>query len=507
LKFLSLAAWRLLTAIAVLAPAALAAQASPYLALDDPRLPALEHLIARGDVEDPTPLVRPFRRADARRVLAVADTAPGTPSGRLIRALRVEFDDPAGEAWARLAPRVGAEAYSHARRDVLHPAGPAGARPYGHVLAEAVFGNLALVSRPAVEPRLVTDPDWPGRKDLKVTGRHVEGYLSAQFRWVSLLYGQMDMNWGPVVVPGIAVSNYGYPRPVAGLQVGGRSLKLSAFAAELRDETDTAGETVKRYFFAHRIDARLSDRLQLGLWETTVLAGVDRSFDARYRNPLTLLVLANQYGLGDEGANVLVGFDAQWRAGGRTTLQAQLGIDDIQYENRTGPTRTPDRYALSVVGSGPVGSVAAWRACYTLATSLTFRTLDPFQDFWDSGVGLGRNFADDDQLSLFLTVPASVHWLLTPELALLRQGEGRITDPFPATDSALGATPTVFIGTMERTFRVALGVSGRQGPLGLAANAGLHHVVNFRHQRGRTENRFEGRVVFTLGFERRGRLQ
>ena len=37
----------------VLAPARLAAQASPYLSLDDPRLPLLEQLIARGDVADP----------------------------------------------------------------------------------------------------------------------------------------------------------------------------------------------------------------------------------------------------------------------------------------------------------------------------------------------------------------------------------------------------------------------------------------------------------------------
>ncbi|MGH7548567.1 MAG: hypothetical protein ACREMM_10385 [Gemmatimonadales bacterium] len=483
------------------------AQASPYVALDDPCLPALEHLIARGDVEDPSPLVRPFRRADARRVLAAADSTPDTPSGRLIRALRVEFEDPSGDAWWRLAGRGGAQAYSHARRDALHPAGPGGTRPYADVLAEAVFGNLALVSRPTAEPRLVTDPDWPGRKDLQFTGRHSEGYISAQFRWARLYYGQMDMNWGPPVVPGIGVSNYGYPRPGAGFEVGGRSLKLSAFAAQLRDETDAASQTVQRYFFAHRIDARLSDRLQLGLWETSVLAGVDRSFDARYRNPVTLLVLANQYGLGDEGGNVLVGLDAQWRVSRRTTLQMQLGIDDIQYENRTGPTRVPDRYAFIVVGSGPLGSWGAWRAYYTLATSLALRTLDHFEGLWDAGVGLGRNFADGDQLSLLVTVPATVHWLLTPELTLLRQGEGRITDPFPATDAAAGATPTVFIGTMERTYRVALGVSGRQGALSLAANAGLHHVVNSGHQRGRTENRFEGRLTFTLGVQRQGWFQ
>jgi hypothetical protein len=60
--------------LAALAPARGAAQSSPYLPLDDPRLPLLEHLIARGDIADPSPMVRPFRRADALRVLAGADT-------------------------------------------------------------------------------------------------------------------------------------------------------------------------------------------------------------------------------------------------------------------------------------------------------------------------------------------------------------------------------------------------------------------------------------------------
>src|SRR5512147_2093600 len=57
----------------VLAPPCVHAQASPFLPLDDPRLPLLEHLIARGDIEDPSPMVRPFRRADALRALAEAD--------------------------------------------------------------------------------------------------------------------------------------------------------------------------------------------------------------------------------------------------------------------------------------------------------------------------------------------------------------------------------------------------------------------------------------------------
>lgn len=46
-----------LLAIVLATPAS--PQASPYLPLDDPRLPLIEHLITRGDIRDPSPMLRP----------------------------------------------------------------------------------------------------------------------------------------------------------------------------------------------------------------------------------------------------------------------------------------------------------------------------------------------------------------------------------------------------------------------------------------------------------------
>ena len=85
---------------------------------------------------------------------------------------------------------------------------------------------------------------------------------------------------------------------------------------------------------------------------------------------------------------------------------------------------------------------------------------------------------------------------------MLRQGEGKLTDPIPS-----GSLPTLFIGTVEKTWRAALGISGRQGPLEVLANAGFHHVVNAGNEDGRTVDRFEGRLQATLGLSRRGALR
>jgi len=490
--------------LGALAPVRGAAQASPYLPLDDPRLPLLEHLIARGDIADPSPMVRPFRRADALRVLTGADTS-GESTAALIRQLRAELREPSDSQRWLLSARAGGQAYSHIRRDLYHPLGPDGVRPYAELLGEAALGPFALVSRLAAEPRITDDPEWPGRRDLDLAWRMAEAYLSAQFKYGSLFYGQMDRNWGPVGIEGIGLSDYGYSETELAFEVGVDALRLAGLARSLEDARDGTGERIHRYFFAHRFGVRVSDRLRLGLWETTVLAGADREFDGRYRNPLSLLLLANQYGLGADG-NVLFGLDAHYRVGKGTTLEAQLGIDDLQYENTSGADRYPNRWAFTLAAHGPLGSRLSWRGLYTQASSLAFRTLDPFENLTDGGVGLGRNFADMDRVTLTVSVPAGTRWLLTPELTLQRQGEGDINDPFPAPDEA-GAVPQLFIGTVERTWRAAVAVSGRQGPLDLRATAGLHHVVNAGNQEGDTENSFVGRLQATLGFTLRGVIE
>jgi hypothetical protein len=494
----------LLVAIAlasVFAPARVAAQASPYIPLDDPRLPLLEHLIARGEIEDPSPMVRPFRRADAVRILAAADSS-GSRSGELVTRLRQEFEEPPGNRW-RIEGRAGAQAYTHARRELLHPSGPDGARPYIELRGEAAFGSILLVTRPVLEPRLTLDPDWPGRRDVDVAGRMADAYLSAQFKYGSLFYGQMDRNWGPVGLPGIPLSNYGYERQGLALEIGTGTVRLSALATDLQDETDSLGRTVHRYYFLHRLHAGLSRRLALALWEGVVLAGADRNFETRYRNPLSLNYLANTIGLGDRG-NVLLGADVRWQAFGRTTFNAQLAVDDFWYRNRQ---RNRDRWALTVGAEGPLLAAAAWHALYTQVSSLALRAFDPADNFTDAGVGIGRNFSDYDQLSLRVTLPVRNRWLVSPELTLLRQGEGRINDPYPVPDAAgVLSTPSLFIGTVERTYRAAVGLSGRTGPLDLVADAGIHHVVNSEHQAGRTADHFVGRIQATLGFSRGGVL-
>ena len=137
---------RLIPVLLAVLAGPLSAQGSPNVPLDDPRLPLLEYLIIRGSIQDPSPMHRPFRRADIVASMERADSTPGADS-TLIRALIAQYkelDDPNRYA---VGVRGGFQATTSDRRDLMHPAGSGGVYPYLDVLLEGVFGPVVAVSR------------------------------------------------------------------------------------------------------------------------------------------------------------------------------------------------------------------------------------------------------------------------------------------------------------------------------------------------------------------------
>ena len=333
---------------------------------------------------------------------------------------------------------------------------------------------------------------------LKVTGRMADAYISAQFKYAEPVLRPDGPELGPGGLPGIPLSNYGYERQGWRIEVGTRTsgsppwppisrMRSTAWARRCIATTSFTGCTPGP-----------RGGSTLALWEGVVLAGADRNFETRYRNPLSLSYLANTIGLGDRG-NVLLGLDVRWRAFGRTTFKAQLALDDFWYHEPSSETATAglspsalrDRWAKPAAGS----------ALYTQVSSLALRAFNPFENFTDAGVGIGRNFSDKDQLTLRVTLPVRDRWLLAPELTVLRQGEGQhqrslprarrrtACCPRPRSSSAWWSAPTARPGDQ-------LGGPGRS----MSGQCRLPPRGEQRAQEGSTVNRFEGRIQATLGF-------
>jgi hypothetical protein len=294
------------------------------------------------------------------------------------------------------------------------------------------------------------------------------------------------------------------------LELGTGAVRLQAIASDLRSEVAEDGDRINRYLFAHRLEARLARRLRVALWESSILQGEGRVLETPFANPLSLSFFTNTFGINEEGNNVMIGADVHWQPHRAVTLQTQLAIDDFLFNKRY---EAPDRYALTLSASGPVGRRLAWRAMYTQVSSLALRTFNPLENFVDAGVGTGRQFTDMDLVLLRVSLPAARTFLVSPEVAFQRQGEGSLDDPFPSrtadprTPDGIIDVPRLFIGTVEKTYRIGVGMAGGRGPLEVLGNIGYHHVSNSLNQPGATADRIVARVQATVAWRRSGSLR
>jgi len=465
--------------------------ASPYVPLNHWAMPYVEHLIARGRLVDPTPLTRPFRAADLLRALEGADSARlTTAEWDVVRHLMTELTRRERGPTARLDLHAGGAASSYARRDALRAAGPGHGTVSGGAALTLFFGPVVAVTHPSFDTRLKYDPDWYGKKDRAIAGRSTEAYVSAQLRYAELFFGTLDRNWGPSPVQGILLSDSPYGMDHAALSLGTGGVRLEGLATQLNSLTDTSGAIHNRYMVQHRLWLRPPGRWTVALWEASVLAGVDRQLEPWYLNLLSLGLLAQLNT--NTNVNSFVGIDLQRRSS--VTLFAQGMLDDIQVDRKTATDRKPASYGLTLGAQGNLAPVnGAWTLFYTRISNLAYRNEDNFQTPIYFGLGTGRNFSDYDQLTLRVSLLTAHSSLLTPEVTLLRQGEGDLHLAHPLV-AAYDSTPAFLSGVVERTVRLAVSGQLSAGAWTLAGDGGVHLVHNADHVTGAEKTRWVGRV-------------
>jgi hypothetical protein len=495
--------------------ATLAAQeASPYIPLGHWTMPLIEHLIATRLIEDPAPLTRPLRQRDVLSALRAADTSHAPAAARAaVRVLASELEPPRNGAspWFRLGGEVGAATATDALRDPLEidrgvpprDAGPDRGFAHGGLALDARLGALVAVTHPYFDTRLKYDPDYFGKKDRFIAGRNAEAYLAARWRFGELAFGALDRNWGPPALQGLIVSSSPYGYDHLALTIGTARVQLQALLTQLDDAPDTSGAANHRYFFVHRLLVRPGKRghTTRALWDASVAAGPGRTLEPWLVNVLNpgLLVEYDQ----DVAVNSLLGADWETRAGG-VTVFGQLLIDDFQIDRGGQGDSEPPSYGVTLGARGAAHG-AGWTAYYTRVTNLTYRTPNPAETVARRSVGLGRSFADYDQLTLSASLLPAAGLLLSPEATLVRQGEGDFRQPYPPV-ADYGTTPTIFAGVVQRTARLALGASWQRGPWGVTGNGGVHFVRNVGHVRGMNETTWVGTVSLNYRFRVEGEL-
>lgn len=485
-----------------LAATPLCSQATGWVHADDPLLPIFEHLVLRGDVDDPSPQIRPFRLAEARAVLERSECTSGTSCAAIVRLLLAAWRDVKGPTGVRADVRAGIQAYTDARRNPLWPDGGGDKlQPYAEAAFRARAGVVGVGARGVMESRVNDDPDWTGPRDGIPAFRLADAWASVETPHSSVRLGHGTRNWGPVGVAGLAIGDAAYARPDFTIELRNRFARLSLLVAPLDDAVDADGVQRSRWFASHRLAITPFGGLTLGLWETLVASGRGRSVHSAIEGLIGVFAFRQQFGRPDD-RNAIIGIDASWRVAAGLLLEGQLAVDDYRLrasDTARGERDRPDRYAYTLQAGGGLGEASSWTARYARVSSLAYRTFRPAEGFVYRDVGLARIFPDNDVATVEVGIPVASGVLIRPEVSLLRQGEGRIQAPFPSHDDSLAATPGFLIGTVRKTVRIGIRSVARVGRLTVVGQLGVSRTANADHVTGRRRDRFDGRILVTIG--------
>lgn len=114
-------------------------------------------------------------------------------------------------------------------------------------------------------------------------------------------------------------------------------------------------EHARKYIAMHYLSINISDRLNLGLFETAMSRG-DNGIDGGFLNPL-IFYRSVEFNRGEDAGNAMVGLTAKYKLSDRISLYSQLVIDEFSVGN--------------------LGSLGDWRNKFAL--QLGWKYFDAFQ--------------------------------------------------------------------------------------------------------------------------------
>ena len=487
----------LAVAVPVAVPRPLPAQTgSAYIPMDHWTMPYIEHLVRAGVLQDPAPLTRPLRRHAVARALAVPDTAGiGTRGLEILRFLQTEFVDDTTRTRYQVEFFAEGSAITHARRDPLRPAGEGGPHTRGGAHGWAVAGPLSLSHRTMWDTRLRDDPEYKGRKNLRIPGRIAEAYVSIETGPADIVFGNLDRNWGSPSQTGLLISNFPYSYDHLYAAFDTKYFGLQSLVSQLDEVPDSLGITNQRYWVAHRAVFRPLRTVTLWIGQATLLSGASRQLDFWALNPLRLGNFSAQDENSQFGTNSFVEGTIRIALPSFPIATATLLVDDIDVLNTS---NLPERLATNASVEGGLGGRVTWGVYYTLVSNLAYRTFRFREHALRRNVGIAQNFSDFDQLTARTWVPAPLTSIVGVEVTLLRQGEGDIRTPFPASFQGV---PFLFTGVVERTWRAAVSLDSHPIPnLFFSGALGLHVLQNSEHIPDVTATDVVGRVSVAYRF-------
>lgn len=118
------------------------------------------------------------------------------------------------------------------------------------------------------------------------------------------------------------------------------------WANDVRQAAVIGTEHARKYVAAHYLSINVSDRLNLGLFETAMSAG-ENGIDAGFLNPL-IFYRSVEFNRGEDAGNAILGLTAKYKLTDNTMLYSQLIIDEFSVGNLNDLSDWRNKFAYQI---------------------------------------------------------------------------------------------------------------------------------------------------------------
>jgi len=347
--------------------------------------------------------------------------------------------------------------------------------------------RVFIYSNLLIDERMANDTDYDGKIWRGAGGEVEDAYMSYSTKKVELLFGRFASFRGPVA-QSLVLSSTARPMDAFMFRLNCGRLNFSFQTGRLNSlayEVDSVKIYENRYFSGHRLDFRIFDNLNLGLFETIVYGGEGRDMEFSYLNPL-LSYHAVQLNK-DTDDNTFLGLDLTWYIRNRHKLYGQLLVDDVQVDDEEQGDQEPAEIGY-LAGIQTVGlfNFLDVEAEYLRIANRTYNQKLPRNRYENRGKLIGHPLGPDgDRIKLAVS-----HWFKYAQRIMFkfqyaRKGEGRYSDDWtePWNDITGDYSEPFPTGTVEKTFEGSLHLTGYiKSRLFFDLEGGIKSVENYLNQ-------------------------